>query len=409
MRVLQLISSSGYYGAENMLLNLIGNDEATASQNLLAVFYNRHQPNTELYDRAKRRGIAAELIHCQGRIDWRGVRDIRRLVRAHNIDVLHTHGYKADLYGYLAARREGKPVVATCHNWLAGGAMLAIYNFLDRIALQRFDAVGAVSETIAEKLLSLGLRCERVTVIPNGIDVHAFDVAPSPATPGTQARKEQVIGVIARLDLQKGFVYLLNAVATLRHSFPALRLLIVGEGPDRARIEQMVSGHNLGGLVTFAGQQSDMPGVYAAIDIFVLPSLNEGLPMTLLEAMAASKPIIATRVGAVATVVTHGETGWLVEPADEAGLTNALSHLLADGELRRRLAEKARAHVEQHYTAAAMIQQYLAMYRKVLTRRGSSAASLIPVPAAADGPNQPRAESSAGSVTSESLTKTPTP
>jgi glycosyltransferase involved in cell wall biosynthesis len=409
VRVLQLISSSGYYGAENMLLNLIGNDEATPSQNFLAVFYNRPRPNTELYDRAKRTGVRAELIHCQGRIDWRAVRDIRRLVRENNIDVIHTHGYKADLYGYTAARREGKPVVATCHNWLAGGAMLATYNFLDRIALRRFDAVGAVSQTIAEKLLSLGLRRERITVIPNGIDVHAFDVARSPGTPAAEARKEQVIGVIARLDLQKGFVYLLNAVATLRNSFPALRLLIVGEGPDRARIEQLVSGQNLGALVTFAGQQSDMPGVYASIDIFVLPSLNEGLPMTLLEAMAASKPIIATRVGAVATVITHGETGLLVEPADEAGLTNALSQLLADPELRRRLAEKARAHVEQHYTAAAMIQEYLAMYRTVLTGRGCSAASQIPVPAAVDAPNQPRAESSAGSVTSETLTKTPAP
>jgi glycosyltransferase involved in cell wall biosynthesis len=406
LRVLQLISSGGYYGAENMLLNLIGNDESTGSQNLLAVIYNHHHPNTELYDRAIERGIKAQLVRYQGRIDRQGFREIRRLVREH--DIIHTHGYKADLYGYGAARLEGKPIVATCHNWLAGGAMLAAYNFLDRIALKRFDAVSAVSQTIAERLVSLGVSRERLTVISNGIDVRAFEAASSASQPEAQARNEQVIGIVARLDLQKGFECLLNALAMLRDSFPEVRLVIAGEGPDRAKIEQMVSRRKLGGVVTIAGQQTDMPAVYAAIDIFVLPSLNEGLPMTLLEAMAASKPIVATRVGAVPSVITDGETGLLVEPADEPGLTKALAQLLANPELRRRLAEKARAHVEQHYTAAAMSRKYLAMYREVLARRGSSEASQIHALAAADAPNQQRA-GAAGSGTSEPLAKTTLP
>jgi glycosyltransferase involved in cell wall biosynthesis len=346
------------------------------------------------------------MIPYQGRIDRQGFREIRRLVREH--DIIHTHGYKADIYGYGAARLEGKPTVATCHNWLAGGAMLAAYNFLDRIVLKRFDAVSAVSQTIAERLLSLGVRRERLTVIPNGIDAHAFAAAASAGRPKAQARNELVIGIVARLDLQKGFACLLNAVATLRASFPGVRLLIVGDGPDRARIEELVIRQNLSGVVTLAGQQNDMPGVYAAIDIFVLPSLNEGLPMTLLEAMAASKPIVVTRVGAVPSVITDGETGLLVEPADGAGLTKALAQLLDSPELRRRLGEKARAHVEQYYTAAAMSRKYLAMYRDVLTRRGSSQASQVRSLAAADAPNPQRA-GAAGSGTSEPLAKTPLP
>jgi glycosyltransferase involved in cell wall biosynthesis len=402
LRVLQLISSGGYYGAENMLLNLIGSDEFAGSQNLLAIIYNRHHPNTELYDRAIQRGIKAELVPYQGRIDRQGFREIGRLAREHHI--VHTHGYKADLYGYLAARREGKPVVATCHNWLGGGAMLAAYNFLDRRALKHFDGVSAVSQTIAERLLSLGVRRERLTVIPNGIDVRAFDASSST----DRSRTQQVIGIVARLDLQKGFEYLLNAVATLRASFPGVRLLVAGEGPDRARIEELVRRQNLSSVVTLAGRQTDMPGFYAAIDIFVLPSLNEGLPMTLLEAMAASKAIVATRVGAIPSVITDGETGLLVEPADEAGLTNALTQLLANSELRRRLAQKARARVEQDYTAAAMGRKYLAMYREVLTRRGSSEASQIQALLAPDAPNRQRA-GAAGSGTSEPLAKTPAP
>ncbi len=409
MKVLQLISSIGFYGAENMLLNLIANDERTLSQNLLCVIHNSQQPNEDLYHRALERGVKAELIRCQGRADWQCLRDIRRLARAHSIDLIHTHGYKGNLYGYVAARREGKPIVATCHNWLAGGAALAAYNFLDRIVLRRFDAVSAVSQAIADRLLSLGVRRERITVIPNGIDVRSFAVEAQSYPPAVQKREEQVIGMVARLDLQKGFEYLLRSMGTLRSSFPRARLLIVGEGPDRAGIEGMVSRQGLGGVVTLAGRQTDMPGVYAGIDIFVLPSLNEGLPMTLLEAMAASKPVIATRVGAVPAVITDDQTGLLIEPGDEAGLTNALSRLLADPQLCRRLGQKARAHVEQHYSAAAMIQKYRALYHEVLARRGSRDASQARAPVVAENGAQQRAETPAGSGASNSPAKTPAP
>jgi glycosyltransferase involved in cell wall biosynthesis len=376
LKILQLISSGGYYGAENMLLNLIRASDPAVSQNLLAVFHNHHQPNLDLYHRAVARGINTKLIDCEGKADWRSIREIRRLVREQGIDIVHTHGYKADLYGYLAARREDKPLVATCHNWLAGGSALAAYNFLDRLVLKRFDAVGAVSPAIAERLLSLGVPQERITVIPNGIVVEAFKAAPM-----AEPRREQVLGIVGRLDLQKGFEYLLRSFATLRHSFPGLRLLIVGEGPDRDKIEQMIDHHSLNSVVTLTGQQTDMPGVYNSIDIFVLPSLNEGLPMTLLEAMAASRPVIATRVGAVPKVITDGVTGLLVEPADEAGLTNAISKLLSAPDLCRALAEKARMQVGEHYTAPAMAQKYCALYAKVMTQRGNKAQE-VPTPRA---------------------------
>jgi glycosyltransferase involved in cell wall biosynthesis len=378
MRVLQLISSGGYYGAENMLLNLVSHDAQTIADNLLAVFDNRHQPNTDLYRRALEKGVNAELISCQGRADWRAVREIRRLVRERGIQVMHSHGYKSDIYGYLAARDEGTPLVATCHNWLAGGAALAAYNFLDRMALKRFDAVCAVSPAIAEKLLSLGLRRELVTVIPNGLDAHAFDAEPRAEGEPTHAGVRQIVGIVARLDLQKGFEYLLGAVATLRGSFPGLHLMVVGEGPDRPAIEAMIRRHNLADVITLAGQQTDMPVVYASMDIFVLPSLNEGLPMTLLEAMAARKPVVATRVGAVPTVITDRENGLLIAPADEAGLTHALRQLLADPELCRYLGRNARAHVERNFTSSAMVQKYRTVYEAVLARGRRVCAEQVP-------------------------------
>jgi glycosyltransferase involved in cell wall biosynthesis len=149
-----------------------------------------------------------------------------------------------------------------------------------------------------------------------------------------------------------------------------LRLLIVGEGPDRHKIEALVRQLGLSSVVTLAGQQEDMPSVYRTIDIFALPSLNEGLPMTLLEAMAASRPIIATRVGAVPKVIADGITGLLVDPADESSLANAMSQLLSDPDLCRRLGQRAREHVERHYTAATMVERYRELYTGAMIRRG---------------------------------------
>ena len=112
VKILQLISSGGYYGAENMLLNLCASQEKAGCRNSLLLFYNVHTPNVEFYERARRRGISVRMVHCRGRADWRAVRQIEEYIAEDAVDVVHTHGYKADLYGYLAARNAGKPIVA---------------------------------------------------------------------------------------------------------------------------------------------------------------------------------------------------------------------------------------------------------------------------------------------------------
>src|SRR3954453_5993149 len=123
-----------------MLLNLCASQQIAGHENSLLLFYNVHVPNVEFYERARRRGLCVRMVHCRGRADWRAVSQIEECIREDGIDLLHTHGYKADLYGFLAAWRCDKPVVATCHNWVGGTAALGVYNHLDRLALRRFNA-----------------------------------------------------------------------------------------------------------------------------------------------------------------------------------------------------------------------------------------------------------------------------
>jgi len=373
VKVLQLISSGGYYGAENMLLNLCASQEQSGCQNSLLLFYNVHVPNVEFYERARRRGLSVRMVHCKGRADWRAVRQIEEYIQEDAVDLVHTHGYKADLYGYLAAWRCHKPVVATCHNWVGGTAALGIYNHLDRMVLKKFNALAAVSDAVAHRLLAFGVPTEKIKTIANGIDVTAFERAQP--LPLLKAEDGTVVGIVARLDLQKGFEYLLRAARDLCKTTPDLKIVIVGEGPDREKIEEMIEQYGLQSNVILAGQQSNMPAVYAAMDIFVLPSLNEGLPMTVLEAMAASKPVIASRVGAIPSVIKDGENGLLVAAKDSEGLRNAIASLLSDPERRRRLGDQAHAWVSQNYTSEAMALKYREMYEEVLGKPAPSAMS----------------------------------
>lgn len=364
VKVLQLISSGGYYGAENMLLNLCASQQKAGCQNSLLIFYNVHAPNVEFYERARRRGLSVRMVHCQGRADWRAIRQIEEYIQEDGIDLLHTHGYKADLYGYVAARRSHKPIVATCHNWVGGTAALGIYNHLDRLALKRFNGLAAVSDSVAQRLIDSGVSPRKIKTIANGIDVEPF--ARAQPLPALAFDGHKVVGMVARLDLQKGFEYLLCAVRELCVAFRELKVVIVGEGPDRKAIEDMIQQYGLQRNVVLAGQQSDMPGVYAAIDIFVLPSLNEGLPMTILEAMAASKPVIATRVGAIPSLIKDGDTGLLVDPRDSDGLRNAIARLLTNVDICGRIGAAGHEWVSQNYTSEVMALKYRQMYEEVL-------------------------------------------
>ncbi len=379
VKVLQLISSGGYYGAENMLLNLCASQQKAGCENSLMLFYNVHAPNVEFYERARRRSLSVRMVHCQGRADWRAVRQIEECIQEDGIQLLHTHGYKADLYGYVAARRSGKPIVATCHNWVGGTAALGIYNRLDRMALKRFQGLAAVSDSVAQRLLDSGVAAKKIRTIANGIDVGLFERARP--LPVFEFDGNKVVGMVARLDLQKGFEYLLRATRELFSAFPALKVVIVGEGPDRQAIESMVQRFGLQSNVILAGQHSHMPEIYAAMDVFVLPSLNEGLPMTILEAMAASRPVVATRVGAIPKVIKDGETGLLVDPGDADGLRNALERLLRDSDLGRRLGSAGHDWVSRNYTSEAMALKYRQMYDEIL---GTLAIATVPARALPD-------------------------
>jgi glycosyltransferase involved in cell wall biosynthesis len=242
---------------------------------------------------------------------------------------------------------------------------LRAYAALDRWALSLFARIGVVSEEVGRLLERAGVKQDRIVRIPNGIDARKFSAAQPASDLRLNCTGEIVVGMVSRLVREKGGEVLLRAIAEVAEEFATVRLIFVGEGPERDFLEERATKLGIGPAVVFAGRRSDMPEVYAAFDICVLPSFGEGMPMTVLEAMAAGRAMIATRVGEIPQVITDGENGLLVEPKDPGGLRDAIHKLLCDTELRQKLAKNGSSHIHNNFSFERMTQAYLEIYGEV--------------------------------------------
>lgn len=368
-RVLHLISSGGFYGAERAVLDLCRASLKGLFSPLLASFLDLRKPHLELHEAAGREGVPTRLIRCRHAVDLYAVRQIRQVLLEDKIDIMHCHGFKADFHGLLAGRLVGIPLVATNHLWTGSNRIVRWYEWLDGFVLRFFDRVVAVSAPIRDDLTRAGVALRRVAIIPYGICLDG-DVVPSPEALRSEfglKPGEIIIGVIARLSPEKGHCHLLRAAQMVLQQEPRARFLSVGDGPLRSMLEQEVEARGLKGSVVFAGVRRDMPRIYALLDLVVSASLREGLPLSLLEALAAGCPVIATRVGDVPRIVRDGITGILVEPGDEAGLAQAILDLLKDASLRDKLGQEGKRLVEEYFTAERMARDYATLYGDILT------------------------------------------
>lgn len=361
-KILHLISSGGMYGAEAMLLNLAGAQSGMGCDVTIGVFHNLRQPHLEVAEEARRRGLAVEVFPCSARFDFRTLWAIRRFVRSHGIETVHTHGYKADLYGYFATRRLDADFVATCHLWTGSSKSVRLYESLDAHVLRRASKVAGVSDAIAQALRDSGVPAGKVATIYNGTDLSRYSGASATLRKDLGIGDRPLIGCVGRLEEQKGLEYFVRAAEEVLTEFPQALFVVIGEGSLRRRIQDLISGLHLDESVKLIGERTDMPGVYASLDLFALSSIDEGMPMTILEALAARRPVVATRVGAVDRLVIHEKTGLLTEARDIAGLRNAMLRCLRDRAFALELAENGEKHVRDSYSAEAMARNYLTLY-----------------------------------------------
>ncbi|MEW6577858.1 MAG: glycosyltransferase family 4 protein [Chloroflexota bacterium] len=374
MRVIHLSKMTGAAGSEAHLLALLPGLRARGVDARLWVLVEPDNPLDEYIARAEALGVPAERLTIRRDLDPALLRRLVRHLRRERPDILHTHLIHADLYGVIAARLARVPrVISSRHNDDRFRTRLPV-RLLNRALWRGTDAGIAISDAIrAFSLRVEGAPAERLHTVPYGLDP-----ATIPARPDARAALRAALGLpaeallvgsVCRLIEQKGLLYGLRGFAAAAGQVPGAHYVIAGDGPLRATLEAEARALGVGERVHFLGWRDDAHAVFAALDVFLAPSLWEGFGLVFLEAMAHRLPVISTTVSAIPEIVVDGETGWLVPPRDADAVAGALRAALTDAQARQARGANGRARLEAQFTVEAMVERTLAVYRGLEARR----------------------------------------
>lgn len=372
LRILHIIDSGGLYGAEIMLLNLMEQQKLSGLYPILGSIGVRNGGEKDIESAAVSRGLKVRPFRMTRGFSIRGIIAILRFARENNIDLIHSHGYKGDIFfGSIPKMMRDIPVVSTLHGWTTSKAFskMKIYEILHKLCLRNINMVAVVNNASGK---ILGQLRGKITVIENGIKDIQFD-------PRYVEKDKKflescancfVVGSIGRLSAEKGYSTLVTSIKLLREKHPDVKMIIIGEGSERESLERLVAEYNMSDCVSLLGYRDKACQYIPFFDVFVLPSFSEGLPITLLEAMQATTPIVATRVGGVPELLRGGDAGILVEPGDCRGLAKAIDEICRNAVLRKQITSKAREVCFAEYSPEKMNLRYLNLYRRVLLAAG---------------------------------------
>lgn len=314
-----------------------------------------------LADDLRGHGCDVHIVPIDGEPSWRTVHYGALLVRTAGVDVIHAHLANAHVLGGLIGHLAGVPVLAHVHGRGVDMADVEVHRLVD-------SHVCVVSRSAYYQALGAGIRRDRLHCVSNGVDLDEF--APRDrhdavrAAVGLSAR-DTVIGFVGRLSPEKGPDVFLRAAAIASNTLPALRFVMLGEGPMRSDLDTLARRLGVAHSVRFAGLQDDLANWYPSLDVVVSTSWTEGLPLALMEAMACERPVIATRVGGVAELIAHGVTGLLCPAGDASPIAQAMVRLATSAEQRRALGHAARRHVAKHHDVRRVVDDIARLYATV--------------------------------------------
>jgi glycosyltransferase involved in cell wall biosynthesis len=374
LRIVHVDPEPGLSGGQVQVFLLLEGLRELGHQNVLITL-----PGSRSEAEARARGLETRALAMRNYADVRAVLALRRAFLEARADLVHLHTGRATWLGGIAARLAGVPAIATRRmdrRVRRGWRTRLIYRSLVERAV-------AISPAVARRLSEGGVPTERTVTIPSAVDPAALVTAvgreQTRALGGVPAGTPLLLS-LAALFRRKGLDVLLDALARLPETSPQAQLWIAGDGPERATLERRARELGLADRVRFLGPRSDAADLLAACDLFVLPSRLEGLGVAALEAMAAARPVLASRVGGLAEAVVEGRTGLLVPPDDPAALSVALGRLLEDDALRNRLGEAGPGRVAEGFLAEQMVSAYESLYYEVLASRARQAASAAVLP-----------------------------
>jgi glycosyltransferase involved in cell wall biosynthesis len=356
IRLAHVVGSLNYGGAENQVIKLLnGFDTARFEKHLItfsktgSALERALSPEIRRYDLALP-GIRSVLAVFQ----------LARYFRAKKIQVVQAHMYHTNLYVSIAAKLAGVPVIITTEHGMNPWKRRH-HHFIERVVISPLASVRvAVSrDTMSIRISQDGVPASKITVIQNCVDV-------PPITSRSRRSHGLVVGSVGRMVDAKDYSTLLRAFKLNCDIREDCRLVLVGDGPELDKLQQLARDLDIKSRVEFPGWQSDIGSWLDKIDVFVLSSIREGLPVALLEAMAKGLPVVATSVGGIPEVLSDGEDGILVQPGTPDRLAEAIASLLDNENLRARLGKNAREKVVRSFSVKQICTRYEVLYRKLL-------------------------------------------
>jgi glycosyltransferase involved in cell wall biosynthesis len=336
---------------------------------VIGTFSGGEQKTSAYAEEARRRGLTVKAIQERGPFDRRVVGQVMRLIDEVGADIVHTHDFRSNVFGLLAARMRRRPTVTTVHGWIANDLKGKLYVAADKAILRFFNRIITVSERTRGLVEKARVPQHRVTVIPNALTLDRY----LPDRHDDAFRRELgvdrdtlLIANIGRLSPEKGQLEFLQAARELRRQHANLRFILIGIGPDQEKLERFVEANGLREAVVFAGFRHDMISVYNGLDLVVQSSCTEGMPNVVLEALLMEVPVIATDVGGTAEIIEHGQTGVLIRPGAVGEIVEQIAaHCRQPAELRA-MARRGRQLVSERYDHRRRVDRLALLYDGLL-------------------------------------------
>jgi glycosyltransferase involved in cell wall biosynthesis len=357
--VAHVIAPAAFGGAESVVRALASGRQRLGGRTEVIALVEGDGPHP-FVDDLRGMGVSTHGVSCGRRRYWAEARAVADLLCRLDARVVHTHVYHGDVVGYWAARSRGRSVVATVHNGFVGGDWKnRLYEWADRRLLRRFDAVMCVSHDARTRLVRSGAPPSRVALVCNGYDGRG-------SLPRCEARRRlgagegiKTIGWVGRLSQEKGPDLFIRALVLAR--IDRAMAVMLGSGEEQSRLTALAASLGLGPDSLRMVGQRDAGALMSGFDVLVMSSRTEGLPMVLLEAMAAGRPVVAFAVGGIAEVLS-AESGWLVPPGDVSGLARAIGEALGAPEEAERRAVAARRLIESRFGLEQWVESVEAVY-----------------------------------------------
>jgi glycosyltransferase involved in cell wall biosynthesis len=367
LRILQFITPVGFYGAERWVMALANNVDHDHMVCDLAVTRESDSQDLAVAELYPEEVGKVHYLEMSGRFDLRVVRQLCNIIRDRRIDVIHTHGYKSDILGLLAAKKTGIRCVSTPHGF-AGKVNFKLATFIKvgTYMLRHFDAIVPLSEELMGDMERMGVPLAKTHFIRNGVDLAEIDSVLQGLPPVEKNNSGKIVGYVGQMIPRKGLLDLISAFDSLYQENQSLKLQLLGDGSQRNSLEVQAAAQASSEAIEFLGFRSDRLELLSRFDLFVMTSSLEGIPRCIMEAMAVGVPVVAYDIPGVDQLVKHGETGLLAPLGDVNALAKCCDQVLTNPELALRLSANARKLVDEHFSAARMAREYEALFAQLV-------------------------------------------